>query len=199
MYYRDIKDFLLERKNLEIGAELGEVYSKEQLGFMCYYGLGRPLDFEKVYQYFEECNTRRSQFMLADMYRFGQFVKQDLIKSRMILEDLMIPVDSERKDSRFAVSTLFPEIAVRIVQLDLSEEEDSEFDLDCLFDARDILSLRQSRSPFWGNIRTMRTIPETTVMMCGNDLDYIDLYDLLTSNLQNGHVTFDYEGKTCIC
>ena len=79
--------------------------------------------------------------------------------------------------------------------MDLSEEEDSEFDLDCLFDAREILSMRQSRRPFWGNIRTMRTILKTTVIMCGNEFDYIDLYDLLTSDLQNGHVTFVYEGE----
>lgn len=194
MYYRDIKNFQLEKKYLEIGAELGEPFSKEQLGFLWYYGLCGEQDYERAFHYFEDCRTRRSLYMIADMYRYGYYVAQDMVKSRAIIENLFTRVESERKDSRFVVSTLFPEIALRLVKMDLEEGEDTEFDLDCIFDAREILTIRQQRRPFWGNIKTLHEVLETTADMCGNDYEFIDLYDLLTFEARNAVVAFNYNG-----
>lgn len=194
MYYRDIREFHLEKKYLEIGAELGEPFSKEHLGLIWYYGLCGSQDYEKAFQYFNDCKTRRSMCMLSDMYRYGQYVRKNAAESRKIIEDLFIRVESERKDYRFASSTLFPEIALRLVQMDLEEGEDDAFDLDCLLDARDLIAIRQQRSPFWGNIKLMRSILETTAEMVGNDFDFIDLYDLLTFDHKKATITFDYEG-----
>ncbi len=197
MYYRDIRNFHLEGKYLELGEKHGSEYSKEQMGFLWYYGLDREQDYGKAYKCFSECGTRRGQYMIADMYHYGQYVKLSLGHCRSILEDLFEQVESERHDERFVLSTLFPEISLRLVDLNCEQEEDEVFDLDCLFDARRILTIRQSRRPFWGNLRTMRGILETTAAMVGNDYDYIDLYDLMTLEPGQAAVMFDFNGSPC--
>lgn len=73
---------------------------------------------------------------------------------------------------------------------------DTMFDLDCLLDSRDILSERQRKRPFWGNIMTMHDILDLTAIMTGNDYDFIDLYDLLTLKEKNATITFDYKAMT---
>ena len=195
IYYRNIKDFRLERKYLEIGEEHGSEFCKEQLGFLWYYGLGGKQDYEKAYNCFKECRTRRGSYMIADMYYHGQYVPQNKEKSRAMMESLFDDVECERGDGRFAVSTLFPEIALRLVRLKLEDETDTGYDLDCLLDARDILAYRQSRNPFWGNIETMKGILETTEDMCGGEFLFADLYDLLTFKTAPAVVTFDYDGN----
>ena len=194
IYYRDIREFELEKKYLEMGAALDDPTSKAELGFLWYYGVcGRP-DYEKAYRYFTETGTRRCKYMLSDMYHYGQYVKQSNYKSREIIEELFIAVESEHNDPRFTISTLFPEIALRLARLDIEESSDTMFDLDILLDARDILAIRQKERPFWGNLKTMQSILETTVMMTGNEFDFVDLYDLLTYEKRKAIITFEYEG-----
>lgn len=195
MYYRDIQNFPLEKKYLEMGEKEGSSIHREELGLMLYYGLCDEPDYTRAYEMFRQCDTRRASYMIADMFHYGHGVTQDLDKCREILEGLFADVECERNDDRFLVSTLFPEIACRLVRLNLEEEEDDEFDLDCLLDAREILANRQYHRPFWGNIRTMKDILDTTAMMCGNDYDFIDLYDLLTFEKDNATVLFEYEGN----
>ena len=194
VYYRDIREFELEKKYLEMGAALDDPISKEELGFLWYYGLCGEIDFEKAYQCFSDSESRRSQYMLSDMYHYGQYVEKSNYKSREIIEELFVRVESEYRDPRFTLSTLFPEIALRLVNLDIEEGIDTMFDLDILLDARDILAIRQQKRPFWGNLKTMRSILQTTAMMTGNDFDFVDLYDLLTFEQQNAVITFDYDG-----
>lgn len=194
IYYRDIREFELEKKYLEMSAALDDSTSKAELGFLWYYGLCGTPDYEKAYRYFAETGTRRCKYMLSDMYHYGQYVHQSNYRSREIIEELFVAVESEHKDPRFVISTLYPEIALRLARLDIEEGVDTMFDLDCLLDARDILAVRQKERPFWGNLKTMRSILETTVIMTGNDFDFVDLYDLLTYEQKNAIVTFDYEG-----
>ena len=52
MYYRSIRNYRLEKKYLEIGAEHGRSLCKEQLGFIWYYGLGVKRDYEKAFRFF---------------------------------------------------------------------------------------------------------------------------------------------------
>lgn len=195
MYYRDIQNFPLEKKYLEMGEKEGSSIHREELGIMLYYGLCDEPDYKQAYEMFRQCDTRRASYMIADMYHYGQGVKRDLDKCREILEGLFADVECERNDDRFLISTLFPEIADRLVRLNVEEKTDRAFDLDCLFDAREILAIRQCHRPFWGNIRTMKSILDTTEMMCGDGYDFIDLYDLLTFKKDNATVTFEYDGK----
>ena len=194
MYYRGIKNFALEKKYLEICAELGDPSGKEQLGFLWYYGPGDEQNYERAFHYFEDCKTRRGLYMMADMYRCGQYVPRDPEKSREIIEDLFAGVLPEKDDPRFYKTTLFPEVALRLVQTDLEDGEATDFDLGCLSDARRILSIRQQTRPFWGNIKLMRKILETTEEMRGSDRSLADLYDLLLFRETNAAVTFDHAG-----
>ncbi len=196
MYYRDIEEFELEKKYLEIGAKYEDSsfvsFFYEELGFIWYYGLGGEQSYEQAYRYFKDGEERRSRYMMAEMYQYGHYVEQDREKSRGILEDLFAGVEEEKNESYFALSTLFPEIALRLARLNVEEGRDTMDDLDRLLDARDILTVRQARRPSWWNLKTMRDILETTVTMCGNDYDFVDLYDLMTFDSYDSKVTFSY-------
>jgi hypothetical protein len=192
MYYRNIKDFRLEKKYLEIGNDLGSPFSMEQLGVIWYYGLCGEQDYEKAYHCFHDCGTRRGKYMLADMYHDGRYVEKDISKCQEILDELFIGVESERTDPRFIESTLFPEIALRLVKLRIEKKEDTVNDLTMLMDARDIIVLRQKSRPFWGNIQVMEDILKTMVLMVGSDHYFVDLYDLLTLTANKATVSFKY-------
>ena len=194
VYYRDIREFNLEKKYLEIGAQYDKDICGEELGILWYYGLTGQRDYEKAYRYFSQSSFRRSQYLIADMYHDGNYLPHDPKKCRDIIYELFLAVHSERHDPRFVVSTLFPEIAVRCVRLFMEDGKDSEFDFDCLLDARSILTERQKHRPCWMNLQTMRDILETTVKMVGNDFDFVDLYDLMTYDTDSARVTFDYGG-----
>ena len=194
VYYRDIREFDLEKKYLEIGVQYDEDVCGEELGVLWYYGLTGERDHEKAYRYFSKSSGRRSRYLIADMYHDGSYLPRDTKKCKKIIYELFLDVHSERNDRRFTVSTLFPEIAVRCVRLFLEDGKDTEFDLDCLLDARSILTERQKRRPCWMNLRTMRQILETTVEMVGNDFDFIDLYDLMTYDTNGARITFDHGG-----
>lgn len=58
---------------------------------------------------------------------------------------------------------------------------------------RVLLAIRQKKRPFWGNLKLMKSILKTIVMLTGNDFDFIDLYDLLTLDKENAVITFDYD------
>ena len=194
-YYRNIRKFRLAKKYYEICADLGDNFSKEQLGFIWYYGLCGEQSFEKAFQLFRDVNFERSRYMIADMYHYGQYVEKDIDKCRELLEDLFSKVKKERSDPRFFISTLFPEVALRLVQLHIEEEKENLLDLYCLYDARDILAIRQQRAPFWGNIKTMHRILETTKILCGTDYRFSDLYDLLILDTETGLAIFDYNDE----
>ncbi|MCR5847650.1 MAG: hypothetical protein K6G75_05975 [Lachnospiraceae bacterium] len=194
MYYRDIKDFRLERKYLEKCEELGCSISGDQLGLIWFYGLGMEPDYKKAFQYFDDSESRLGKIMLSDMYRYGRYAKKDREKCREILEELMSDVECEKDDERFYISTLFPEIALRLSGLNIEDEIDTDYDFDNLLYARIILSTRQSKRPFWGNIELMGKILETIVSVIGNEYEIIDFYDLLVFDIHKATVFFEFEG-----
>ena len=57
--------------------------------------------------------------MLADMYHYGYYVKQNSDESRKILEKLYIELEEQSEDARFLESTVFPEVAFRLVILNM--------------------------------------------------------------------------------
>ena len=193
MYYRDIKEFELEKKYLEKGLEYDDSLCKEELGIIWYYGLTGEQNFEKAYRCFSEGITPRGQYMIADMYHYGQYVSRDEEKCREILETLFEHAEDERQDERFVTSTLFPEIALRLARLNLEEGTANGYDWNSLLDAKIILTRRQQETPFWGNIKTMRGILETLVEMREYDYGLIDLYDLLTFDKDEAVITFEYK------
>lgn len=196
IYYRDIREFELEKKYLELGAQHGSPFHEEELGFLYYYGLTGERNFKKAYQYFSKCESRRSQYMLADMYHDGAGVPEDAMKAWDILAELMEDLESEKDDPAFASSTLFPEVALRHVRLCLEADIEDDGDWNDLVDARFILAVRQQRRPFWGNIKTMRDILDAMMIMRDRDYGFIDLYDLLTFYEKNAVINFDFGDST---
>lgn len=196
MHYMDIKEFALAKKYFEIGAKTGDWTCKQGLGLIWYYGLCGEQDFEKAYYYFENRRFGRSGYLLADMYHYGYYVKQDIVKCREILEEMFIKTSRERCDyrGRFYLSTLYPEVALRLARLNLEEKQVSLFDLDGLYSARKVLATRQKNSPSWMNLKTMRSILETIAFLEGEDYWFENIYDLLIFDFTNAAMTFEYNG-----
>ncbi|MBQ9046387.1 MAG: sel1 repeat family protein [Solobacterium sp.] len=192
MYYRDIREFRLEKKYLEIAAEYGSDVCMEELGIIWYYGLDGVTDYERAYHCFKESGLRRGEYMLADMYRLGQYVEKDLNKCREILGPLFEKVLDEADYPFFRTSTLFPEIALRMVQTDRAEGLHAEYHYECLALAAEFLAARQQNAPFWGNISLMREILETSGKIYITDAKLPDIYSLLVCNVSCGTITFVY-------
>lgn len=191
-YYLGIRNFELEKKYAEMAVKAGDNTACSLLGYLWYYGQTGKVDYQRAFEYFERAKAfPRCQYKLADMYRDGLYVERNPEKYEEIIVRLYY---RERKNKCFVYSTCYPEVALRFVQLCLEEEIDSVDELESLFYARDILAVRQQNRPFWGNIKTMRRILETTAFMTGNDFDFVDLYDLLTFDKQEATITFDYQG-----
>lgn len=192
MHFMDIKEFALAKKYLEVGAKTGDWTCKQGLGIIWYYGLCGEQDFEKAYYYFEERRFGRSAYLLADMYHYGYYVKQDVSKCREILEELFIKASQERYDGRFYLSTLYPEVALRLARLNLEEGQASLFDLDGLYSARKVLAVRQKKSPTWMNLKTMRSILETISFLEGENYRFRDIYDLMVMDFSDETMKFEY-------
>ena len=195
MYYRDIKNFELEKKYLEICLEQDSDVCKEPLGELWYYGYGGFQDYEKAFKLFSECESKKSMLIIADMYHYGHYVEQDIDKCRQIVEKIFVDTECERNDDRFKISTLFPEVALRLVTLDIEDGTEDDFDFDCLLDARIILSYRQKHRPFWGNLKLMKEIIDLILEMLVVEYEIIDFYDLLSWDYYRAKVTFTYKNK----
>ncbi len=194
VYYHRIREFQSEKQYLEIGAALDDSPSEEGLGRLWYYGLCGEIDYEKAYLYFSKAKTLRSQYMIADMYHYGQYVRQDVFKARQILEDLFLLAEDDINGPYFNIYSLYPEIALRLIRLNLEEERYTKNDLRILLSARNILANRQKKIPSWENLKTMKSIIETIDELAGEIITFTDLYDLLAFDVQEATITFDYKG-----
>ena len=95
-------------------------------------------------------------------------------------------------DSRFYISSRFPEVAQRFARISLECGMTDEFDIEYLNVARNILAVRQQNSPFWGNIKTMHDILECKEEISRDGYECNDIYDLLTLDTGKCSVTFEY-------
>lgn len=197
-YYHSIRNFHLEEKYLKIGAALGCSSAKEGLGILYYYGLCGHQDYQIAYTYFNESQSRESKMYLADMYHYGQFVKQNLNRCRSILQDLQVQLERERDMPHFKRHGLYPEVVLRLAQLNIEEGSVTAFDLDCLIEAREMLTYRQRKSPLWENIKTMHHILDTILLISGQAHCFYDLYDLLTYQDQGTQISFEYNHRTYV-
>ena len=192
MHYMNVKKFELAKEYFEIGAKTGDWTCKQGLGIIWYYGLCGEQDFEKAYMYFENRKFGRSAYLLAEMYHFGNYVERDDVKCRQILEELFEKAIAERYSGKHDLSTLYPEVAVRLVWQNIEEEQVTLFDLDILYSAWKILAIRQKHNPSWINLSSMRDVVETLAYMEGKKYRFKDIYDLMVIDFSNAVVVFSY-------
>lgn len=191
MYYHNIRNFQLEKKYLELGASVKSELAIEELGILWYYGLCGEINYKKAFHYFSESNTRRSLYMLADMYHYGQYVEKDVAKAREILENLYSMAADDIEDP---VNAVYSETVLRLVRLDIEEDRTTEYHLKALLSARKVLDICQQKDPSWENLKTMHRIIETIAELAGEPITFTDLYDLLAFDAKKATVTFVYNG-----
>lgn len=89
--YRDKGYYEYALKYYEIGVALREPLSYEQAGLLYYYGLGTETNYEKAFNYLNEADKKgwdNGSYILADMYRYGQYVERDEIRYKEIIQSL---------------------------------------------------------------------------------------------------------------
>ena len=197
VHYMEIKEFDLAKKYLEKGAEAGDWTCKKGLGIIWYYGLCGEQNFEKAYRYFENRRFGRSAYLLADMYHYGYYVEQNVDKCRKILEEQFEKVSRERYAGMF-LRTKYPEVALRLVRLNLEEGKGSLFELDSIYSARKILAIRQKQHASWLNLKEMRSVLEIQAIMQGDEYWFKDIYDLMIFDFSDAVLNFTYNNKDCL-
>ena len=91
-YYKRHGEYRLALKYYRMSAEHGGGWPAEtELAHFYYYGLTGKPDYEQAYRYASraaEEHSPRALLILADLYRYGQFVKPDHQRYRHIIFDL---------------------------------------------------------------------------------------------------------------
>lgn len=210
-YYRERK-FDLALKYYEKTYELNDPGIAGCLGYIWYYGRTGTVDYEKAFRYFSEaasmgdCDGKRK---LADMYKNGYFVKQDLRKYREIIEDLY----EEHKNDADAYWDL-PDICTRLAKI-RADEGKIEDAVRLFRIARKDLAVRLRHTGFFGDVNVMEWLINDLYALIEPDYSDLDIFDLfyvmkepktasfrcrgkvfqITSSLENGEYAVEYDGK----
>lgn len=174
-HYCSTKRFDLEVKYLEMAAECGSSQAMTELGYVWYYGQNGEQDPVKAFRYFSkgaEAGSLWCKYKLADMYRFGMAVEEDIEEYRRRIRDAY----EEVKKSRY-LSAPYPEIAYRLADI-LIEEGNPGPATDLYQRAKRFMAQRLSVEPFWGHLEVMERIIRRLYGCIPFDRKHLDFYDL---------------------
>jgi len=89
--YYEQRHFDLALKYYEMAAEYDHLYAISNLGYIWYYGRTGERNYEKAFYYFDKARSMGdliAAYKVADMYKNGYDVQQDVHKYQEIIEDL---------------------------------------------------------------------------------------------------------------
>ena len=202
-FYAEERNFGLYRKYLEMAAEYGFLPAFESLGYFWYYGQSGTVDYEKAFYCF--CRGAESlddylrigcEYKIADMYRYGYFVEKDEDKYKEMIERLYDEVSNPRDLVTIMPTEFLPDpgLCYRLAEIRADEGRTDEA-MELLKEARMLFAKYLHDNPsWWGNIDEMESV---VMMMHDLSLNWdgeIDLYDLFWLSVNEGTMTFRYNG-----
>ena len=194
--YYERKQFDLARKYYEYAAEYNETGALLCLGYIWYYGRTGTQDYEKAFHYFDRASHRgdsNAAYKLADMYRRGLYVKQDMSKYRKIIEDLYLEFSHDSRYLHYPYSKL-PEVYLRMGEL-MTEDGQAEKALELYDTARTLIARRIRDSAFFGDRTIMKDLTRKIYALRKMDYDCISLFDLYELLPEPCLIRFYYEGE----
>ena len=192
MYYEQ-RFFDLALKYYEMAAEDNNIYAISDLGYIWYYGRTGRKDYEKAFYYFAKARRMGDMiaaYKVADMYKNGYYVEQDLEQYKAIIEGLYPKIKNA-----LSLADPLPEIFTRLAKI-RTEEGDAREALRLYDIARDFLAQRIRMHPFFGELNIMKWMITDICQLRPLDRETMglyDLYDLLRSPVK---IRFTYEDET---
>ena len=192
-YYCE-KEYDLALKYYEMTVE----YDKDNiaalggLGYIWYYGRTGTVDYKKAYEYYScaaKAGSDIARYKVADMYRYGYYVKQDFDKFREIIESLY-----DQYHLTNMVEDPLPEICIRLAAAREYEGRTDEA-VSLLLEGKSMLRSRIGFDHFFGNFAIMEDIISDLYRLKEFDKTRFDLYDLYYLLKEPVKVRFCYEGK----
>ena len=195
-FYCTKKCFDMEIRYFEMAVEYGDGRAAEELGYMWYYGQHGEQDYEKAFRYFtigaEKCNwvdTLWCRYKLADMYRFGCYVKKDKEKYRQMINEAY----EEVKNPAY-IDMPYAEISYRKAGILLEDGAVNEA-VQLLRSSKKFLAERLSEYIFWGHVEMMGRIVNRIYELVPFSKEHFDFYDLFFLTNHPVKIRFKYAGR----
>ena len=189
-YHYGKRNFDLALKYYEMADEFGDKWAPEGLGYIWYYGRTGEKDYDKAFHYYTKAMNNgmlKSRIKVADMYKNGYGVEQDMDKYIELIEEAY----DEVKDAYFLGEPL-PEVFTRLARIRRDQGRTDEA-IDLYVRAKDFLSQRIANNPFFGNLNIMKWLEEDLYELIEFDRADFDLYDLFALMREPVKVSFMYE------
>lgn len=190
--YYEMKRFDLALKYYEMAASYDYDRAYECLGYIWYYGRTGTRDYKKAFEYFSKMMKKGhlvATYKVADMYKNGYYVKQDMETYKKIIEGLYPKVLKCRN-----VFDPVPEVFTRLAHIRMEEGKTDEA-AGLFLRAKDWLAQRIHYNAFFGNLNIMKWLIDDLYEIIEFDEDCFDFFDLYYL-LKTPHViTFVYDGK----
>lgn len=195
-YYSE-KEYDLALKYYEMTVEYDKnnAAALRGLGYIWYYGRTGTTDYKKAFEYYSRavyagCDI--SKYKLADMYRYGHYVKQNFKKFKEIIESMYNYYHCSNM-----VDDPLPEICIRLAVV---REHEGRIDeaVSLLLEGKSMLRSRIGFDHFFGNFSIMEEIIDNLYRLKDFDKTNYDLYDLYYLLKKPVKIRFDYKGKEYI-
>ena len=191
-YYR--KQYDLALKYYEMADAAGDPEVLNVLGYMWYYGRTGTVDYEKAFHYFSkgaDNGDQASRYKLADMYKNGYFVMQDMNKYRQILEEMCEYLKIGSYPDKL---TVLPDVYCRLAGI-RKEEGNIPEAVRLYREAKYYLKDRIMYTQFFGDYNIMQGLLEDLYSMTEPDRSDLDIYDAMVLLKRPGTMSFYYRQR----
>lgn len=194
-YYEEEYDLALKYYEMTVTYDESNTAALGGLGYIWYYGRTGTIDYKKAYEYYSraaKAGCDISRYKVADMYRYGLYVKQDFEKFKEIIESLY-----NYYHCLELIDTPLPELCIRLAAVREQEGRTDEA-VSLLLEGKSWLGSRIGFDHFFGNFSIMNNMVNELYRLIEFDTSKFDLYDLYFLLKEPVKVSFTYEGKVYI-
>ena len=191
-YYEKEYDLALKYYEMTVEHDPYNTGALGGLGYIWYYGRTGTVDYKKAFEYYSrasEAGCEISRYKLADMYRYGYYVKQDFEKFKEIIEHMYCCYHMTNM-----VDDPLPEICIRLAYIRECEGKADEA-VSLLIEGKSMLGSRIGYDHFFGNFSIMENMVDSLYRLKKFDRNKFDLYDLYYLLKKPVKVKFTYNRK----
>lgn len=191
-YYEKEYDLALKYYEMSVEYDEDNTAALGGLGYIWYYGRTGTVDYKKAFEYYSRaaragCDI--SSYKIADMYRYGLYVKQNFAKFKEIIEPLYNYYHCLQ-----LIDTPLPELCIRLAAVREKEDRTDEA-VSLLLEGKSWLSSRIGYDHFFGNFSIMEDMVNELYRLKEFNMDKLDLFDLYYLLREPRKVKFSYEGR----
>lgn len=181
-YYMGIERYDCALKYFKMGANLCSGMSCAEIGKIYYYGLTGEVDYEKAYLYLklaDDMHWKNDSYLIADMYRYGQYLEKDYNKYDDMISDLFDLVEEDTNSFHS-----IPEVFFREAEIILKDEQSEAIKAGkaMLFHAEEVLkdriTCKKDKRTQLRDVKTLRDIQDLLYVEVIGEVLVKDIFDL---------------------